>query len=359
MIYLDAIFSLPASIFVISAYPLKFSPVKILSKKTQLPGFATSVETDQFSKKITAAWQGSLAAILKVAQLCADADKAVPRSEKTAFIASLPFSRPTFSKLVAIGKDRRLYAKELRKQLPPSFSVLYEITHLKDGVLYPALNNGTINPEVSRTDVLRLSTAHSKSAEGVDPTAFFAEVRLPLDFPVKDQIALNDELVQLVAKYSAAGAAIIRPRDTPGYQKALAQWEGAISRREQQVVLKMRQLLNAHFREMKRKAGVGFLKRDHPPHPKWAYDWSEYYIEINDPDLRAKIDQVIQTMGEDVAFYEKFRERAESSVPYTSIEKCEDRLRSYGFSEATRNENIASTAIPKKGKKRITGALKT
>jgi hypothetical protein len=81
---------------------------------------------------IRTAWHKATESIHEVAEACAKADDAVGVDMRKRFFENLPFSRSTFSKLVAIAHDKRLSDPKIRDSLPPNYSIHYELTHFDD-----------------------------------------------------------------------------------------------------------------------------------------------------------------------------------------------------------------------------------
>ncbi len=105
---------------------------------------------------ITDCWQMSVEAILLTGRKLEEAkrDPALPHGKFLEMIQDkLPFSEKTAQKLMVIGRDRRLANASLERLLPPAWTILYEITRLDDIQFTDRINDGTINPEMSRADL--------------------------------------------------------------------------------------------------------------------------------------------------------------------------------------------------------------
>ena len=106
---------------------------------------------EDFVSKITTCWYRSTKAIFDTATICKLADEQLSPAQKKKLLKRLPFGESTFSKLVQIGKDRRIL-KEI-KRLPPSMSTMYEVTLLSDEQLEQAIEAGVISAEATRDDI--------------------------------------------------------------------------------------------------------------------------------------------------------------------------------------------------------------
>lgn len=104
-----------------------------------------------FADRISSNWQDTLDGIIRVAADCAAAKNELSRSEKRDLLERLPFGESMFSKLAAIGDDRRLMKHQ--EPLPPSISTLYVLHKLSDEQFEAAVTEGTLKPDVTREDL--------------------------------------------------------------------------------------------------------------------------------------------------------------------------------------------------------------
>lgn len=68
-------------------------------------------------------------------------------------IEGLPFSRPIASQMIAIAKaveERKLVEEEI----PPSYSVAYQLTTLSDEEIKRARQSGLVRPDIGRKDII-------------------------------------------------------------------------------------------------------------------------------------------------------------------------------------------------------------
>ena len=66
---------------------------------------------------------------------------------------TLPFAPRTAQMLMAIGLDRRITNAKFTSLLPPSWYALYQLTKLDDDEFNAALADGTIRPDLNRSDI--------------------------------------------------------------------------------------------------------------------------------------------------------------------------------------------------------------
>jgi hypothetical protein len=105
----------------------------------------------EYAKRISANWQKSTDAILKVAADCAAAKNDLTRSEKRDLFERLPFGESMFSKLASIGNDTRLY--EHKELMPPSISTMCQIQELSHEQFETAKTEKVLRPDVTRDQV--------------------------------------------------------------------------------------------------------------------------------------------------------------------------------------------------------------
>ncbi len=114
---------------------------------------------DRFAERINASWHKTSESIFDLASVCAQAEKELSPAAKKALIARLPFDRVTFSKLATIGNDARL--RPLMRQLPSSFSTLYELSRFDETQLASGLKTGAINSHATRQEIIDFGKALS------------------------------------------------------------------------------------------------------------------------------------------------------------------------------------------------------
>jgi hypothetical protein len=113
-----------------------------------------------YARHIEENWHKATGGIFKVAKLCAEAKNTLTKGQLKELIGQLPFDRSTFSKLTAIGEKGRLSDPELRRLLPPHYSIVYELTKLTDEECAAAVDEGVIHPKSTRVEVIDWKIAH-------------------------------------------------------------------------------------------------------------------------------------------------------------------------------------------------------
>ena len=134
---------------------------------------------EDFASRIMKCWHRTTEGILELARVCADADQQLAGPAKQALIATLPFDRATFSKLVRIGNDPRLATIALR--LPQSFSTLYELSKFDDIQFAAAIKSGAVHPAVTRSQILELAAEGSSGESTKDGSTDQVEPVRPQD----------------------------------------------------------------------------------------------------------------------------------------------------------------------------------
>jgi hypothetical protein len=131
---------------------------------------ANTASVADWAKLIKSAWHKSVRDILEVGHLCAQADDQLGKSERSALIKELGFSKSTFSKLVKNGKDPRL--QSIIKHLPASYTTIYEIAMLDDKTLNDAVEDGIIHPGSQREEIEELREKGEGTGKKPKPKQF-------------------------------------------------------------------------------------------------------------------------------------------------------------------------------------------
>lgn len=172
---------------------------------------AAVMKLDGYAAKINASWRKTTDAVLETAQLCAEANKMLRMGDKPDFFKKLDFGSATFSKLVKIGDQPRLYEKPITALLPSSYSILYEVAQLSTSDLDAAIKDRIISPTMSRAALLSWIAEREGRAPDVDHSPkVLATLKVPLDYDNEKQEALQKALEELRAKY---GFELEQPRD--------------------------------------------------------------------------------------------------------------------------------------------------
>jgi N6-adenosine-specific RNA methylase IME4 len=128
-------------------------PSKLLSIDTSQFANATP---DTWAQAIAATFRMSVDAILMTGRLLVEAKAALPHGSFIAMVdTKLPFHKRTAQMLMAIGEDARLTETNHGSLLPPHWRTLYELTRLDDDTLAARFADGTIRPEMERSEVIQ------------------------------------------------------------------------------------------------------------------------------------------------------------------------------------------------------------
>jgi hypothetical protein len=108
----------------------------------------------QYALKITKAWQKSIDAIFECGDLLIEAKAKLKHGEFEKMVEQwLPFTPRTSQMFMKIAADKRLIKAKHASLLPPSWYTCYQLTTLSDEDFQAALDDGTINPEMTRVDI--------------------------------------------------------------------------------------------------------------------------------------------------------------------------------------------------------------
>lgn len=107
------------------------------------------------------------------------------------------------SKYRAIASDLRLRKEPLRSLLPPSYTIIYEISRLTSDELHLALQKGIIRPDVRKSEIQALLKKDFTRSSRV--TLFNVLQHSELSAPRK--MALQKSLRELMARYPEIGMA--------------------------------------------------------------------------------------------------------------------------------------------------------
>ncbi len=97
---------------------------------------------------------------MTIARLCAEASARLTIAEREGLLKQLPFGDSAFSKFVQIGNDHRLNSPEVRRLLPPHYTITYTVTLLTDQELQDAVAEKVIHPDMHRGDLQRWRNSH-------------------------------------------------------------------------------------------------------------------------------------------------------------------------------------------------------
>ena len=104
-------------------------------------------------RRIAARWRQSLDSIIETGRMIADAKADLPHGEFLGMVkTALPFGPRMAEMLMAIGADCRISNSKCVAILPPSVGTLYELTRLDDQHFDARLADGTIRPDLERSE---------------------------------------------------------------------------------------------------------------------------------------------------------------------------------------------------------------
>jgi hypothetical protein len=114
-------------------------------------------EAAELGRQIGVNWQKAATQVLDTAALCLTALERYASNGLPAVLRAANMSKPTFMKLVVIARDERL--RPIEAQLPPGFSIIYEVTQLSDEVFEQSVKAELIHPHVRRAEIKELRKA--------------------------------------------------------------------------------------------------------------------------------------------------------------------------------------------------------
>jgi N6-adenosine-specific RNA methylase IME4 len=107
-----------------------------------------------YAAKITACCISSVEAILEIGRLLTSGKAVLPHGEFEAMVENdLPFGARSARMLMAVAGDPRLQIGTTGSVLPPSWRTLYEISRLDDTTFQARIADGTICPDMVRSDL--------------------------------------------------------------------------------------------------------------------------------------------------------------------------------------------------------------
>jgi hypothetical protein len=130
------------------------------------------VDRHEHVRRITAAWQKTVANIVETGRLLIEAKDDIGFGGFQEMIrAELPFGPGTAQRLMQIAEDRVLSNAAHAPHLPASWMTLYELAKLpKHGLdLEVLIEDGTINPRMERKDVRALLPAPEQREDDLPP----------------------------------------------------------------------------------------------------------------------------------------------------------------------------------------------
>lgn len=130
------------------------------------------VDRHEHVRRITAAWQKTVANILETGRLLIEAKDDIGYGGFQEMIrAELPFGPSTAQRLMQVAEDRVLSNAAHAPLLPASWMTLYELAKLHKGGLdlEALIEEGAIHPKMERRDVLALLPAPKQRDDDLPP----------------------------------------------------------------------------------------------------------------------------------------------------------------------------------------------
>jgi hypothetical protein len=112
-------------------------------------------EIEDYRQRINASCRKTMTDMFELAAVCREAADSLFAAQLQELLKSkLPIDRSTFWKYVKIARDQRI--PDISAKLPPSPSIVYEVTHLDDEQLRKAVDEHRIHPQVRRSEIAAL-----------------------------------------------------------------------------------------------------------------------------------------------------------------------------------------------------------
>jgi hypothetical protein len=249
---------------------------------------------EEYRLKISAAWQKAVQPILETARLCRETKFMLTPFELRELKAKLPFSPATFSKLDGIAGDERI--NRMADQLPPNWTIIYDLHLLSNGMLKKAEEANIITPKLQRQVLqswLKANDALPARSKKIPlpslPIGFEAGIRVPHGYPEDRREELHTALGALCAQFEVQ---LVRQLD-----EELARVLGYIKVQATKVIKQERLSRRAVARRQDKAAS-------------WPYDWNETNVaDARSPDdVRFMFQQIGMELDFDV-IEQKARDR--------------------------------------------------
>jgi len=141
---------------------------------------STILEAAEMGRQIGASFQKAANDVLASASLCAVAYERHSSMGLSTVLRYAQMGKATFLKLVRIGRDQRL--PPITTRLPPSYSIMYEVSQLDDQQLGLAIKADMIRPDVRRAEIVALRKPSNRKAGTVQKTGGEeAPIAVPMD----------------------------------------------------------------------------------------------------------------------------------------------------------------------------------
>ncbi len=129
-----------------------------------------NMQVRRWATRISAAWQSSRDSILKCGLLLIDAKAKLVHGEFEKMVQTeLPFGSSTAQRLMKIARDKRLTNPAHAQLLPPSWYALYRLSLLSDAQFETAIADGTIRPDMERSELPGTATVITSTRSVLQP----------------------------------------------------------------------------------------------------------------------------------------------------------------------------------------------
>jgi Protein of unknown function (DUF3102) len=133
-------------------------------KDTLAPLSSGTKSVQDYVSEITSTWNKTVDGIFETGIKLIEAKDALGHGQFEQMVRDeLPFRERTAERLMAIASNTRLSKDDYRALLPPSWGTLYELTTLDDKAFEAGVNDGIINPEMTRRSITTLKRLGSRN----------------------------------------------------------------------------------------------------------------------------------------------------------------------------------------------------
>jgi hypothetical protein len=171
---------------------------------------------DKYKRSIEIVYRGQqdtsilvISAIIEIGRICQEAREYKKRLNLKNkddlwedFEKSLPFSKASIARYIAIFQHPTIRLKKYQRNLPPSVYSLYELSKIQDKQLEHLIESGKVNSDIGRTELNLLLQGKSKSKR-LSQSANEIEIlslRLPLDSWEDQFEEVKQELIEFLEK---------------------------------------------------------------------------------------------------------------------------------------------------------------
>lgn len=271
----------------------------------------------KYANRIQSNWQKATEGIFEVARLCAEANSTLTADQKKQLIDSLPFNASAFSKLAAIGADKRLKSARIQKLLPPNYTKIYPLTKLSDRKLKQAVDRGVIHPTVKRVtlDAFFESQTDEQTTESIKPPKpkvphlseyFHAAIRLTRMTTIEEDQRL-EELLKAIRDELDADIVYPRNKAMEEYHRWQMKFDAFVRKEASKIIA------NAKRRKFSRYS-ASELRKMSPMQKKEIWGFSEDETEIKPDSTDAEVREALEVIGNEGVF-EQILEQARREFP--------------------------------------------